>query len=121
MRLGVRGKLLAGFGIVVGFIIFVGSLGAYGLHAAGNDIESLTDVEMAGVITILDAEITAMQMQRDIRQAILVSDPAEHARVRQAYGEAEKHFNAQLDNLSTQLQTAEARAKLTELKTAAAT
>ncbi|MGE3272712.1 MAG: methyl-accepting chemotaxis protein, partial [Chloroflexota bacterium] len=64
--------------------------------------------------------ITAMQMQRDIRQAILVSDPAEHARVRQAYGEAEKHFNAQLDKLSTQLQTAEARAKLTELKTAAA-
>src|SRR3954447_26802290 len=55
MRLGVLGKLLSGFGVVMARLRLVGGAGLYGLRHVGDAANSLTDVEMPGVIAVLEA------------------------------------------------------------------
>src|SRR5262245_26691882 len=112
MQLGVRGKLLAGFGTVIFFLLLVGGIGIYSVRQIGNGLNAVADVEMPGVIEVLETQTVAMQLQRDMRQIMLVSTPADNAKAKDAYLAAEKSYNEHLDALGGMLQSAEAKAKL---------
>jgi methyl-accepting chemotaxis protein len=118
MQLGVRGKLLAGFGAVIFFLVLVGGIGSFSLMRVGHGLVSVVDVEMPGVIHVLEADVAAMQMQRDLGQLLFVSSAADQAKVREAYLAAEKSYEAELEALGKLLQSDEARVKLAELKQA---
>jgi methyl-accepting chemotaxis protein len=120
VNVGVRGKLLAGFGTVMVFLLFVGAIGIYGVKQAGAGLTAVADVEMPGVIAVLEADVAAMQMQRDLRQMMLVTSPADMAKAREAYLAAEKTYNHHLEDLGGLLQTPQAKATLSELKKASA-
>ena len=118
--MGVRGKLLSGFGFSIGLLLLVGSIASYALYEAGHQLQKVVDLEMVGVVAVQDARTAAMQMQRDLRQMMLVTSPADMAKARDAYLAAEKSYNHHLDDLGSLLQTPQAKAKLDELKKASA-
>jgi methyl-accepting chemotaxis protein len=118
VRLGVLGKLLAGFGVVIALLLLVAGSGRYSLRQLAGAVNSLTDVEMPGVIAVVETQTTSMRMQRDLRQAMLVTGAQKNEQARQSYEAADKEYSQHLELLGKLLQTPEAKAKLDELKRA---
>ena len=115
--MGVRGKLLSGFGFSIGLLLLVGSIASYALYEAGHQLQKVVDLEMVGVVAVQDARTAAMQMQRDLRQMILVTGER-NAAAKQSYDTADRAYQARIQELDKLLQTPEGRAKLNELKAA---
>jgi methyl-accepting chemotaxis protein len=114
----VLGKLISGFGVVIALLLLVAGAGLYSLRHLGNSVDALTDVEMPGVIAVVDAQTAAMRMQRDLRQAMVVTGAQKNEQARQSYEAADKEYNQRIETLGTLLQTAEAKARLDDLKKA---
>jgi methyl-accepting chemotaxis protein len=116
--LGIRWKLLGGFGALLAALLAVGGLGLRQFLAAGAATERVAGVEMAAVETALDAQVQLLTMQRELRQALLV-DGEEARRAWQAtFKTAEERLTADLARLNELLAGSAEAGRLEALRAA---
>src|SRR5687768_3186188 len=99
MNLGIRAKLLAGFGAVIALMILVGSVGVWGLGTMTEEVKALAEEEMAAVVAVLDAQNAVRTIQRDLRQALLVESDEATRKWQTSIASAQKKVTADLAEL----------------------
>jgi len=120
VRFGIRAKLLAGFGSVVLLLAIQAAFALAKLNDASAALDQATHTEMATVATVLDAQVAATRMQRDMRQELLVTSDSASQAAKTAYDADEQRLSTDLDKLGKQLYLAEGKAKLATLQKALA-
>ncbi|HZS02666.1 MAG TPA: methyl-accepting chemotaxis protein [Chloroflexota bacterium] len=112
MRLGIRAKLFAGFGIVLVLLAAVGVFGLVQLQRANAALQTMADRELAGVEAALLAQNAVSALQRDIRQGALAGGSEDAGDWRASYEAAQQQFATQRDRLAGLLDSDEGQRKL---------
>ncbi|MGE3269613.1 MAG: MCP four helix bundle domain-containing protein, partial [Chloroflexota bacterium] len=120
MRLGIRAKLFAGFGAVLLLLLGVGGYGLWELNRVAGELQSLGDHTMAAAVTAQDANVAMMILQRDVRNAIIVTSDADNVKTRASYDAAEKRLAADITKLEALIVSTEGKEKLAALQKATA-
>ncbi|MBV8714162.1 MAG: MCP four helix bundle domain-containing protein [Chloroflexi bacterium] len=115
MTLGIRAKLLGGFGAVLFLLAVVAGFGVFKLNDANVALDQATHTEMAAVMTTLDAQVALTAMQKDLRQLFLAQGDAANKAAKAAYDADEQQFNADLKKLDQLLYTPQGRTMLAAL------
>ncbi|MBV9135379.1 MAG: MCP four helix bundle domain-containing protein, partial [Chloroflexi bacterium] len=115
MTLGIRAKLLGGFGAVLFLLAVVAGFGVFKLNDANVALDQATHTEMAAVMTTLDAQVALTAMQKDVRQLFLAQGDAANKAAKAAYDADEQQFNADLKKLDQLLYTPQGRTMLAAL------
>jgi methyl-accepting chemotaxis protein len=115
MNLGIRTKLLAGFGAVLALMILVGSVGVWGLNTVTEDVRAVAEQEMAAVVAALDAQNAVRTIQRDLRQALLVDGEEATRKWQASIASAQKKVTADVAELERLLYLPAGRAKYATL------
>ena len=115
MRMSVRAKLFAGFGAVLLLLAAVSGFGLLKLVEMSDAIETISHKESVAVISALEAQVAVTAMQRELRQALLVTGAEETARWQASITRADAEFKADLAILQPLFATAETRGKFDSL------
>ncbi len=115
MALGLRTKLLLAFGIILLLAGIVGGIGMLKLNEATEAVASLAAEEMGAVQAALEAQVAVGDMQRNLRQGLLVDSAEARATARQAIATAETVFADRGATLERLLYLPAAQAKLAVL------
>ena len=118
IKLNIRGKLMASFGAVLLLLAAVGAVGVTKLNATAGSLHEVANVELQSVQEVLEAKADIGEMQTDLRQQMLTSDPTLLAASKSSYQNAEKDFATRMDALGTLLYLPAGKAKLDVLKKA---
>ncbi len=115
MKLGIRAKLFAGFGAVLALLAAVGVFGLVQLNGSVEATRRLAEEEMVAVNGAQDAKVALVRIQRELRQALIVTSAEDNAKWQAAYQSADKQFQDDATVLATLLYTPDGKAKLTAL------
>jgi methyl-accepting chemotaxis protein len=98
VHLGIRGKLLGGFGLMVGLILLVGYIGVGTARNANESTQYIGTVSLASIAALGDTQTSVVRAQRDVRGAVLADTPEETlailGRVDDSLGAADKAWAA---------------------------
>src|SRR5947209_13334137 len=115
-NLGLRIKLMGAFGAVLALLAGVGFYSLSALNDANGAASAIGRTHATGLEVVLDARVNVALLQRDVRQAMLVSGEAANAQVKKSSDAEQKQLNDDLDRLGPLLTTDTGRAKLAEFK-----
>jgi CHASE3 domain sensor protein len=77
MRLGIRGKLLSGFGVMVVLIMLVGYVGISTAQGIYGNLEATGRETLPSIQALSSTQASVLRAQRDVRGAILVASQQE--------------------------------------------
>ena len=88
MRVGVRGKLLGSFGLILGMLALIGTLGLYQLGLAMRALHDVADDEVVGLTAVFESRAASLSLQRDLRALVLAFTPEEKQKLKASQDEA---------------------------------
>jgi methyl-accepting chemotaxis protein len=112
MHFGIRGKLLAGFGVV---LILLGIVAGYGLltiNTGQSNVHRISDTEVALYSGASDMRDAFRSVQRDLRELVIVNDEASTRATKAKIDAGVASFEAQAREIEKRLYTEEGKAKL---------
>src|SRR5438067_202879 len=118
-NLGLRWKLLSGFTLVLALMTVAGMFSLIKLNEQDSTTQSIATREIPTVLASLDTQISALTMQRDLRQGILVNDEQGERTWQASYRTAEQRFNDGLMKLQQMVDTPEGKQHLAGVTDAA--
>lgn len=96
MKLNLGAKILAGFAVVLLFMVVVGGVGIYGSNDLNSELDHLYQNQFMSVSYVKDARFDLASIRVGLRQMILVNDPADIAAARKSIEASEaslrEHF-----------------------------
>ncbi|MCC7368255.1 MAG: MCP four helix bundle domain-containing protein [Chloroflexi bacterium] len=109
MRVGVRGKLLGSFGLVLGMLALIGTLGLYQLGLAIRALHDIADDDVVGLTAVFESRAASLSLQRDLRALVLAFTPDEKQRLKASQDALDRQFQEQIAKMNTMLDAPEER------------
>ncbi|HLH24503.1 MAG TPA: methyl-accepting chemotaxis protein [Chloroflexota bacterium] len=116
MRIGIRTKLLAGFGVLLLLLSGIGVFGLVKVNEANDAVDVVVENQLVAVEGARAAQVAVRTMQRELRQMMLVSGGEANAKAKADFDAAEKRFQDNMDALTPKFQTTEGQALLAAVR-----
>jgi methyl-accepting chemotaxis protein len=109
-------KLLIAFGLLSGVMLGVGYFGASGMVTTQELLDELYERDLVGLNAVKDAQIARLTIGRDMRDAMVNSDPGKREKALRSLEEQDAAFRGYLDTAEQTLSTAEDKAALAAIR-----
>lgn len=109
-------KLLVAFGAVLVGAAIIGTAGLLGQRHTSQVAHKLAERDMPAALALLDFQVAARTVQRDLRSAVLATDPAQIRSWQITLAEAQRRAAAQFLQLDAQIIDPAERAQLATMK-----
>ena len=113
-------RLILGFGILALLIMFMGGISTIKINAVSDDIDGLVNDRIPKVVSFFEADDHLSQMERAMRNMVLLSDPAYVQKQRDQVAEEGKALAEILDKLAQKVNSSEEKLKLATVSEARA-
>src|ERR1043166_8473219 len=113
----IRTQLLGSFGTILVLLTVVTGFAMSRLNAANAAMHTLSS-QMDAVVVALDAEAALTALERDSRQAFLVTSNADNTAAKAAYDADDRRFTTDVEQLNVLISTPEGAAKLATINQA---